>query len=282
MEAMLSPRTTLAGRTPRELHFRERYGLQVLAILREGTALRSDLRDLSLRFGDALLLLGPLEKRRLLSREPDFLVLTDADQEVADTRRAPLAVSIMALVLLPVLFGWISIAIAAVAGAAVMVATRCLTMQEAYRAIEWRAIFLIAGMLPLGAAMHDTGAAGLLADGLLRAVGFLGPWGVLLCLYLVTAAATMIIPTAALVVLMAPIVFRASAEVGLSPHAAMMAVAMAASASFTSPIAHPANILVMGPGGYRFIDYVKVGVPLTLVVLLVVLLVLPHFWPLVV
>ncbi|MDX1517789.1 MAG: anion permease, partial [Woeseiaceae bacterium] len=111
-------------------------------------------------------------------------------------------------------------------------------------------------------------------------LGDAGPWPVIVGLYILTAAATMIIPTAALVVLMAPIVLSAMSEMGLAPETAMMAVAMAASASFTSPISHPANILVMGPGGYRFVDYLKMGVPLTIVVFITVMALLPVLWPL--
>ena len=128
--------------------------------------------------------------------------------------------------------------------------------------------------------MQETGAAEFLAGQVMQLLGDAGPWPVITGLYLLTAMATMIIPTAALVVLMSPIVLSAMAEFGLAPETAMMAVAMAASASFTSPISHPANILVMGPGGYRFVDYLKVGVPLTLVVFVAVMLLLPVFWPL--
>ena len=124
------------------------------------------------------------------------------------------------------------------------------------------------------------GAAELLAQQTMQLLGPLGPWWVLGGLYLVTDAATMIIPTAALVVLMSPIVLSASADLGIAPHTAMMAVAMAASASFTSPISAPANTLVMGPGGYRFADYLKLGLPLTVVVFITVMLLLPVFWPL--
>jgi len=279
-EAMLSPRTALAGRTLRDLDFRDRYGLQVLAVFREGRSHRSDLGSIPLRLGDALLLFGRRDRLARLARDPDFLLLTEEVAAAPKTRRAPLAAAIMAAVLLPVLLGWLPISIAAVGGAVLMVLTGCLSMDEAYRAVEWRAIFLIAGMLPLGLAMEDSGAARYLAEQMLAVVGGAGPWGVLLGLYLLTAAATMIIPTAALVVLMAPIAIQASAEVDLSPQAAMMAVAISASASFTSPISHPANVLVMGPGGYRFADYLKLGVPLTLVVMVVALLVLPFFWPL--
>ena len=161
----------------------------------------------------------------------------------------------------------------------IMVLLGCLTMEQAYRAIEWRAIFLIAGMLPLGTAMQQTGAATYLADQVMLLLGDAGPWPVIMGLYILTAMATMIIPTAALVVLMAPIVMSAMADLGVAPETAMMAVAMAASASFTSPISHPANILVMGPGGYKFSDYIKLGVPLTLVIFVAVMFLLPIFWP---
>ena len=153
-------------------------------------------------------------------------------------------------------------------------------MDEAYRAIEWRAVFLIAGMIPLGAAMQDSGAASFLAEGVVGFLGPLGPWPVIVGLYVITAVATTIIPTAALVLLMAPITIQTCTELGVSPLTGMMAIAMAASASFTSPISHPANILVMGPGGYRFVDYLKLGIPLALVVFLAVFAVLPIFWPL--
>jgi len=280
MEVMLSPRTSLAGKTLRELDFRERYGLQALAVLREGQVYRSGLRDLPLRFGDALLLLGPQEKRLLLTRDADFLVLTPEERPALRRERRLVASLIMAGVILPVILGWMPIAISAVIGVAFMVLTGCLSFDDAYRAIEWRAVFLIAGMLPLGVAMQQSGAAELVADGVVALTSPVGPWGVLIGLYLMTALATSIIPTAALVVLMAPIAFDAAAVTGVSPRSMMMAVAIAASASFTSPVSHPANILVMGPGGYRFVDYVKLGVPLTLVVLVIVLIVLPFVWPL--
>jgi di/tricarboxylate transporter len=186
----------------------------------------------------------------------------------------------MLCVVLSVMAGYAPIAVAAVVGCTIMVLTGCLNMEQAYHAIDWRAIFLIAGMLPLGTAMQDTGAASFLADQVMDLLGDAGPWPVIMGLYVLTAVATMIIPTAALVVLMSPIVLSAMADLGLQPETAMMAIAMAASASFTSPISHPANILVMGPGGYRFVDYLKVGVPLTIIVFITVMILLPILWPL--
>ncbi len=279
IEVVLAPRSNLGGKSPRSLHFREKYGLQILALWREGRPYRSGLRDMELRFGDALLLMGPREKLDRLAEEPDFLILTRRERPAVDTAKGPVAAIIMAAVLVPVLAGYLPISLAAVCGAAFMVLTGCLKMEEAYQAIEWRAVFLIAGMLPLGLAMQQSGAAEFLAQGMVGVLGDFGRWPVLMGLYLVTAMATTVIPTSALVVLMSPIVLKSCADMNIPPHTGMMAIAMAASASFTSPISHPANILVMGPGGYRFIDYLKLGIPLAVVTFIMVMLTLPVFWP---
>ena len=160
-----------------------------------------------------------------------------------------------------------------------MVLTRVLTMNEAYRSIEWQAVFLIAAMLPLGLAMQSSGAASYLANGMMGLIGDFGPLVVLAGLFLLSVLASQVMPNAAVVVLMAPIALATASDLDVSPFAFMMGIAVAASASFMSPVSHPANVLVMGPGGYKFSDYIKVGLPLTLIVLVVVLLVLPLVWP---
>jgi di/tricarboxylate transporter len=280
VEAILSPQTTLEGKTLRQINFREKFGLNVLALWRRGKAFRSNLRDVDLQFGDALLLLGPRNKLQMLGSEPDFIVLTESAQEALRLEKMKLSTIIMAGVLLPVILGWVPIYIAAVVGAALMVLSGCLTMEEAYRQIEWKAVFLIAGMLPLGSALDQTGAARLIAENVVAVVGPYGPRAVMLGLVGLTFLATCFVPTAALVVLMAPIALSTAANMGLSQHTFLMAIAMAASASFMTPISHPANILVMGPGGYRFGDYLKIGGLLTLVVMAIIIVVLPLFWPL--
>jgi di/tricarboxylate transporter len=279
-EAVLSPRTTLAGRTLRELHFREKYGLSVIAVSREGRTIRTDLGRLPLRFGDAMLLHGPREKLGVLGKEPDFLVLQADVQRPVRLEQAPVASAVMIGVVVAVVVGWLPIYIAAITGATAMVLTRCLTMEEAYRYIEWRAVFLIAGMIPLGFAMQETGAAKMFTEIVVSWVSGYGPLPVMAALFLVTALGAQVMPTPAVAILMAPIAYDTAGKLGLSPHALLMTVAMSASASFLSPVAHPANVLIMGPGGYRFTDYIKAGLPLTLVCLVVVLLVLPLFWPL--
>ncbi|MEE8278276.1 MAG: SLC13 family permease, partial [Thermoanaerobaculia bacterium] len=230
--------------------------------------------------GDVFLLYGSRDKLKVLGSEPDFLVLTEEAQEPLRLQKAPLAGLLMAGVVLSVIVGWLPIYIAAVAGAVLMVLTGCLAMDEAYRAIEWRAVFLIAGMLPLGLAMQQTGAVLMLTEEVVGMVGDWGPLAVVAALFLVTTLGAQVMPTAAVAILVAPIALSTAQDLGISPFALMMTVSLSASASFLSPVAHPANVLIMGPGGYRFLDYVKVGLPLTLVCLTVVLLVLPIFWPL--
>jgi di/tricarboxylate transporter len=278
-EVLLSPRTTLAGRSLADLLFRERYGISVLAIWRRGRAYRTGLQDMPLQFGDAMLVYGQRRNLETLARDPDFLVLDEAVARAPRLEKARIAVAIMLAVILSAILGLVPIAIAALTGAALMVLVGCLSMEEAYRAIEWKVVFLIAGMLPLGAAIENTGAAQMGAAALIAAVGDLGPRWVVAALFIVTVLGTQIIPTAALVVLMAPVALSAASTLGISPHLLMMTVAISASSSFASPLSHPAHLLVMGPGGYRFIDYVKVGVPITIISLLVSVGLLPILWP---
>jgi di/tricarboxylate transporter len=278
-EILLSPRTRLAGRTLADLLFRDRFGLTVLAIWREGTPYRTGLQELPLHFGDALLVYGHRRRLEGLARDPDFLVLDQTAAQAPRLERAHAAVVIMVAVLGAAMLGLVPISIAALSGAALMVLVGCLSMDEAYRAIDWKVVFLIASMLPLGAAIENTGAAQIGTEALLGVVGDLGPRWVVGALFVATVLGTQFIPTAALVVLMAPVALSTAATLGISPHLLMMTVAIAASSSFASPMSHPANLLVMGPGGYRFVDYVKVGGPLTVIALTVSVVVLPVLWP---
>lgn len=278
-EVLLSPRTGVVGKTLAELLFRDHYGLSVLAIWRKGGALRAGIQDIPLQFGDALLVYGPRKNLEAVSRDADFLVLDQAAAQAPRLEKAPVAAIIMASVVVSAILGLVPISIAALTGAALMVLLGCLSMEEAYHAIEWKVVFLIASMLPLGVALESTGAAQMGASALISLVGDLGPRWVVGALFLVTTLATQVIPTAALVVLMSPVALDAAASLGMSPHLLMMTVAMGASASFASPLSHPAHLLVMGPGGYRFTDYVKIGLPLTLIVMLVCVWLLPLLWP---
>ena len=267
MEAVVSPHSTITGKAVRDLDFRDKYGLTILAIWREGRAYRSHLRDMKHR------------RLQLFGAEPDFIVLTEDALPAPRTKKAPLAILIMVSVLLPVLFSLLPISIAAVAGVALMILTGCLSMDEAYRLIEWKAVFLIAGMLPLGLALDQTGAARLVGDNVVSLAGSAGPLAVSGALFFLAALGSQFMPNPAVAVLLAPIALSTASDLGVSPYPLMMIVAISSSAAFLSPVGHPANLLVMGPGGYRFSDYFKVGLPLTLLIMVVSLIVLPIFWP---
>ena len=279
IEATPDPRSTLVGRSIGELGFREKYGLELAAVWRKRNAIRTNLDRLTLELGDALLFVGTRERLQTLGRGSDFLILTGLGQSYVDSGKAPVAGAIMAGVIMSVLIGWLPIHIAALIGATLMIVTGCLTVDEAYRAIDLPVIFIIAGLLPLGVALDESGAAAYMAAPLLAVLEPLGPWWVVGGLYVVTAAANVVIPAPALVVVMSPIVLSASSHLNVAPHTAMMAVAMAASASFVSPFSHAAHLMVMGPGGYRPADFVKVGLPLAVLIFVLAMGLLPALWP---
>jgi di/tricarboxylate transporter len=279
-EVLLSPRSSQVGKSLTDMQFREKYNLTVLAILRDGNPYRTGLADLRLRLGDTLLVQGPRQNIRVLQREVDFVVLSDVDVvETIRSKKAPIAVAIMAVMLGTVLVGWLPIAAAALLAGILMVLTGCLTMDEAYQSIEWKAVFLVAGTLPLGIAMEKTGTAEFLARLMYDAIGGLGPMALFAGFYILTNVLTQFMSNAASTVLIAPIAIDAAYQAGSEPHALLMAVAVAASAGFLTPVAHQSNVLVMGPGGYRFSDYFKVGLPLNILVFLVALLIVPLIWP---
>jgi len=279
-EAILSPHSRLVGKTLADIQFHEKFQLIVLAILRDGRPRRTGLADLPLRFGDTLLVQGARQNIRILQREPEFVVLGDVvDGLPLRTKKAPLAVSILGVMLISVAAGWLPIAASALLAVILMVITGCLTMDEAYHSIEWKAVFLVAGTLPLGIAMEKTGTAQFLAGLMVDTVGDMGPMAMIAGFYILTNLLTQFMASPATVVLIAPIAIGAAAQIGSPPHALLMAVATAASAGVLTPVAHQSNILVMGPGGYRFGDYFKVGFILDLLVFAAVLLIVPLLWP---
>ena len=279
-EFTLSPRTSVTGKTIGELYFREKFGLTVLAIWRKDRAYRTNLRDFKLEAGDALMVYGLREDLGMLQREDDYLVISGMDQPIYKKDKVMIAAGIELAVLLTVAVGWLPIFIAALAGAVLMVLTRCLSMDEAYEAIEWKAIMLIAGMLSLGIAMEQSGVTTMLAHNVLESLAFLGPHGIIAGLYIITCLFAQVMPTAAVAVLMAPMAMVTASDLGLSPYALAMVVVIGSSSSFLSPVGHPVNLLVMGIGGYRFTDYTKVGLPLVILFGLIAVFVLPLFWPL--
>jgi di/tricarboxylate transporter len=279
-EVLLAPRSGLVGKTLADILFREKFSLTVLAILRDGRPRRTGLVDLPLRFGDTLLVQGPRQKIRILQREPDFVVMGDVEvAPVVRARKAPVAVGLLVLMLVPVIAGWLPIAASALLAGILMVLTGCLTMDEAYQSIEWKAVFLVAGTLPLGIAMQETGTAEYLAGFLVDTLGGLHPLALLAGFYILTNLLTQFMSNAASTMLIAPIAIGAAQQIGSEPYALLMTIAVAASAGFLTPVAHQSNVLVMGPGGYRFGDYFKSGLPLDLLAFVVTVLIVPLIWP---
>lgn len=280
VEATLAPRSPMVGRTLREMRFRDRYGFTALAIWRHGEVLRDRLRDVRFEFGDSLILRGPRDRLPALVEGDEFLVLEPVLLEQRRRAKAPLALGIMALVLFLVTVVGYHISTAMVIGAFLMVLTGCLTMDEAYESIEWRSVFLIAGMLPLGIAMESTGTAQFLADQVVALTGGLGPIGVLAGIYILSSLMTEPMSNAAATVLMVPIAIDTALTLGANPYAFVLAVVIGASTSFLTPVGHQANVLVFGPGGYRFFDYTRVGAPLNVALFLATMFALPRLFPL--
>src|SRR5690606_394694 len=196
----------------------------------------------------------------------DLILLGEPEADRPSTALAWRSVAITLLALAPVVAGWLPVQLGVTAGAALMVFARCLTAEEAYRAVDLPTLVLVAGMMSLGAALGGTGAVDLLGDGVRSATGSLGPRGLLSVLVLATAAGAQIMPGSALVVLVSPIAISSAGLIGVSPESFVLAVAVAAT-SLASPVSQPAHALVMAPAGYRMSDYLRLGIPMTLLVL---------------
>jgi len=280
IEATLAPRSGLVGRTLREVRFRDRYGFTALAIWRHGEAITEKLRDVPLEFGDALLLQGAAHRVRALQEGTDFLVLEPLEVERLRRNKAPIAVASLALAIGLVVFADFHISLAMVIAAVLMIITGCLSIEEAHESIDWRTVFLVAGMLPLGMAMEATGTAQYLANMMLDVLGAYGAIAILAGMYLLAALITQAMSNAAAMVLIVPIAVDTAQALGANHLTFTMAVVIGAATSFLTPIGHKANVLVFGPGGYHFFDYARVGALLTVILLIVSMIFLPLFWPL--
>ncbi|HET9910413.1 MAG TPA: SLC13 family permease [Anaerolineales bacterium] len=281
LEVVLSPRSQLIGRTLKESQFREKFGMAVLAVWNGERVIRTGLSDLKLVFGDALLLQGPRDRLPMLRLSSDLIVLSVEEESTKKVvNKAKLAVTIFGLTVAIAALGVFPVGEVMLAGALLMIILNVLTMEQAYRVIKWRIVFLVAGMLPLGMAMTKTGATALFARALIDIVGPFGPQALLLGLLMLTVLLSQAMKGAAVSAVLAPIAIQAAEQIGADPLAMSMGVALATSMAFVTPLGHPVNILMMGPGGYRFRDFFRVGLPLTVLLFIVVLVALPIFWPL--
>ncbi|MFK7802893.1 MAG: SLC13 family permease, partial [Anaerolineae bacterium] len=278
-EITLAPNSNLENQTVQQIDLRGQYNLSVLALRHNGVEQIDQLGKAPISFGDSLLVYGPDDRLNKLINDPNLLVLETPKIELRRLSKAPYASLILLAVLITAALGLLHVAALMLAGALLMVILGVLKMDEAYRSIDWKAVFLIAGMLPLGIAMEKTGTAQLIADQLINVTGGLGPVAVLCAMFVLTALLTEVISNAAAAVLVIPIAIDVAFGLNLDPRPFVMATVIAASTSFLMPIGHQVNIIIYGAGGYRFSDYARVGVWLNLILLAVVAIFVPIIWP---
>jgi len=263
-EVTISPHSEAFGQSLKDLNFRGRFGLTVLAIWRKGEAIEKRVADTSLELGDTLLVYGPARKIRRIRDDDDFVLLA-RPTGTEDVRCAPIALCILAVALVPPIFNWFPLSISTLGAALLMVGTRCVSLRAARRAIDWRILFLIIGTIPLGDALYQTGVAGKVAASLFPADSGLGNFYVFGMLFLLSAVLSTTSNNAAAAVILAPVAFSAAQSSGVEVGKAFLAVAYGASCAFVLPFAHQCNLMVMGPGGYTTKHFAKVGIGLSIV-----------------
>lgn len=279
VEALVPPRSRLVGRTFQSSGFRGRYGAVALAVQRRGKVLRRRLADITIEDGDSLLLQGPETAVTLLKRSSDLIVTNELTDLFLRRNRAVIALAIMVAVVAAAAAGLVPILVAALLGAVAMVVLGCLSIEEAYQAIDWRVVFLLGGILPLGVALQESGAAAWLSRTVLAPLAGAGPLAVLAGLYLVTAVLTESMSNNAAAVILAPIAFSIARAMDVDPRPFLVAITFAASTSFATPIGYQTNTMIYAPGGYRFADYLRVGGPLNFIFWGLAVALIPLLWP---
>lgn len=282
-EVALIPDSEMIGKTVREIAFRTRFGLNIVGMKRDGKAMDGSVVDEPLQLGDILLVVGNWRQIALLAkRGRDFVVLNmpvEVDDASPAHSQAPHAIFCLVLMVALMLTDEIPNPIAAIIACLLMGKFRCINAESAYKAIHWPSIILIVGMMPFALALQKTGGVDLVVKGLMDVAGGEGPYLMLGCLFIMCAAIGLFISNTATAVLMAPIALAAAKSMGVSPYPFAMVVAMAASAAFMTPVSSPVNTLVLGPGKYSFSDFVKIGVPFTILVMVVCVLLIPVLFP---
>ncbi|RFA26992.1 SLC13 family permease [Alkalilimnicola ehrlichii] len=282
-ELMIPATSSLIGKTVLDTRFRSEYGVTVVGLKRRQTAVEGDLLDKPLKLGDTLLVAGPWRAiKTIQDHKRDLITLNmpaESDDVVAAPSGAPFAIGILALVVGMMVTGVVENVQAALIGCLLLGLFRCVDMNSAYNSIHWQSLILIVGMLPFSIALQNTGGVDLAADALLDAVGNADPRLVLATIFVLTAILGLFISNTATAVLMAPIALAVAAELGLSPYPFAMTVALAASAAFMTPVSSPVNTLVVAPGNYSFFDFVRIGVPFTVVVLITTVITVPLVFP---
>lgn len=276
VELMIPAESSLIGKTPITAGFRSLYKLSIIGIKRGKKPVTESLLDESFRVGDTLLVAGPWKAIKRLRSDPREIVVLNMPAELDDVialpSRAPLAITALAVVIVLMVTGVVPNVQAALIGCLLLGLFRCIDINAVYRAIQWPTLFLIVGMLPFSIALQNTGGVDLAVQALLGAMGDANPLIMLIAVYAVTAILGLFISNTATAVLMAPVAVALAVELGIAPQAFAMTVALASSAAFITPVSSPVNALVVGPGNYRFVDFVRVGLPLFFVVMTVSIL----------
>jgi di/tricarboxylate transporter len=278
-ELIVPPRSPLVGRTLRQLNFRNRYGVPVLGVQRHGVPLHDRLRDVVLEPGDILLVSGTNADLNGLHRSNDVALLGAVRLPARRLRKLKYSVAIIASVVLLAAFDITPILVSAILGVIAMFLTGCITPDEAYEEIDWMVLVLLGAIIPLGLAMQNTGTAELLAGLVVRATEPLGLYGVLATFYLLTSVLTELISNNAAAVVLTPVAIATALTLGASPMPFIVAVMFAASNSFMTPIGYQTNTFIYGPGGYRFVDFIRVGGPLNVLMIAASTFVIPFFFP---
>lgn len=278
MEVVVSPNSSLIGGTLVETNFRSRYGCTALAIRKHGTLIRERLHHVRLGFGDSLLLQGYKEALEQIKRDPDFIVTEEVKQETFRTDKILPAVGIVAAVVIVAALGIQPILVTAIEGCVLMVLTGCLKITELHESIRWDVIFLLAGVIPLGIALEKTGGAQLLADFAAQLANYVPPIAILWVFYFFAMVLTELISNNATVVLLVPVGVATAHTLGLDPKALIFVIMFAASTSFSSPVGYQTNTMVYGPGGYKFLDFTRVGAPLNLLLWIVTPIYIYMLW----
>jgi di/tricarboxylate transporter len=278
-EVMIPPRSSVIGRTLRQINFRNRYGTPVLGIQRHGEPLHGRMRDVVLRPGDVLLVSGSNEELSGLHRSGDLAMLGAVQMPRKRLRKMKYAIAIIVGVVGLAAFEVMPILVSAILGVIAMFLSGCLTPDEAYEDIDWMVLVLLGAIIPLGIAMRNTGTAELIASALVGATRPLGSYGVLATFYLLTSVMTELISNNAAAVVLTPIALATALALGVSPMPFIIAVMLAASNSFMTPIGYQTNAFIYGPGGYRFVDFLRVGGPLNLLLVITATFAIPFFFP---
>jgi di/tricarboxylate transporter len=280
MEAVVQLESPMVGRTVRDINLRWRHGLNLLAVARQGSRVLGRLKDLRFKAGDILLLQGAEETFREALPSLGCFPLAERALRLKPARGMFLSLAVFSTAVVVATLGLIPIQAALVAAALILVMTGIITLNEAYRSVDWPIIILLGAMFPIGLAMESTGGAALVASGLFRLSGPLSPAWILILIQITSMLLSNLINNAATAMLMAPIAVSTAAALNVSLDPFLMAIAIGASSPFLTPIGHQSNTLVMGPGGYRFQDYWRMGLPLSLVVMVISIPLILRVWPL--